>query len=294
MDSLKKGPMYRIAGADGKEYGPISADVLRLWISQGRANALTRVLAEGAGEWKPLSEFPEFAEDIAAKSATTQQATSAFATPPTNAVAAEILARDYQLNIGCCISRGWELVKKHFWLTVGATFLIHLVAGAVGAIPVAGLALNYVFIGGLDWMFLKLVRNERAEIGDAFAGFNLAFGPLALFGLVAQLLTFLGLAFCILPGIYLGICWLFFTPLVIVDKHLDFWEAMELSRKVVTQHWWKVFGFALVCGLIGLCGALLCGVGIFIAMPIVKAATVYAYEDIFGSRTTTSPALPAL
>lgn len=294
MEILKKGPMYRIVGADGKEYGPISADVLRLWISQGRANALTRVLAEGAVEWKALSEFPEFAADIAAKTASTQQAPSGFSTTMGNAMASEILARDYQLNIGCCLSRGWDLVKKHFWLTVGATFLIHLIAGAIGAIPIAGLALNYVFIGGLDWMFLKLIRNQRAEIGDTFAGFNLAFGPLALFGLVAQLLTFLGTAFCILPGIYLGICWLFFTPLIIVDKRLDFWEAMELSRKVVTRHWWKVFGFALVCGLVGLCGALFCGVGIFIAMPIIKAATVYAYEDIFGAQTPASAALPAL
>jgi hypothetical protein len=53
--------MYKIIGADGKEYGPITADQLRQWIAEGRANAQTRILAEGATEWKPLSEFPEFA-----------------------------------------------------------------------------------------------------------------------------------------------------------------------------------------------------------------------------------------
>ena len=30
--------MYRILGADGKQYGPISADVLRQWIAQGRGH----------------------------------------------------------------------------------------------------------------------------------------------------------------------------------------------------------------------------------------------------------------
>ena len=83
-----------------------------------------------------------------------------------------------------------------------------------------------------------------------------------------------------------------FTPLIILDKRLDFWQAMELSRKVVTRHWWQVFGFALVCLLVMICGMLLCFIGVFIAMPIVKAATVYAYEDIFGAGpTVTTPSV---
>jgi hypothetical protein len=52
--------MYKIIGADGKEYGPISAEVLRQWIAEGRANAQSKILPEGATEWKALSEFPEF------------------------------------------------------------------------------------------------------------------------------------------------------------------------------------------------------------------------------------------
>jgi len=53
--------MYRIIGADEKEYGPISIDQLRQWIAEGRANAQTRVLAEGATEWKTLGQIPELA-----------------------------------------------------------------------------------------------------------------------------------------------------------------------------------------------------------------------------------------
>src|ERR1051326_2991519 len=52
--------MYRIIGADGREYGPISAEQLRQWIAEGRANAQTKILPEGTTEWKSLSEFPEF------------------------------------------------------------------------------------------------------------------------------------------------------------------------------------------------------------------------------------------
>lgn len=51
--------MYKIIGADGKEYGPVTADQLRQWIREGRANAQTKAQAESGMDWKPLSSFPE-------------------------------------------------------------------------------------------------------------------------------------------------------------------------------------------------------------------------------------------
>lgn len=52
--------MYRVLGADGKEYGPVNGEVLSQWITQGRANAQTRVKPEGAAEWQTLGSVPEF------------------------------------------------------------------------------------------------------------------------------------------------------------------------------------------------------------------------------------------
>src|SRR5438128_1439779 len=51
--------MYKIIGADGKEYGPVSAEQLRQWLAEGRVNAQTRVQAEGSMEWKALAAFAE-------------------------------------------------------------------------------------------------------------------------------------------------------------------------------------------------------------------------------------------
>ena len=53
--------MYKIIGADQKEYGPITADQLRQWISEGRINGNTKVQPEGTEGWKSVSELPEFA-----------------------------------------------------------------------------------------------------------------------------------------------------------------------------------------------------------------------------------------
>lgn len=57
--------MFKIQGADQKEYGPISADVLRQWIAERRADGRTLVQAEGTTVWRPLAEFPEFAAALA-------------------------------------------------------------------------------------------------------------------------------------------------------------------------------------------------------------------------------------
>ena len=74
--------------------------------------------------------------------------------------------------------------------------------------------------------------------------------------------------------------------LLVIDKRLGFWEAMELSRKAVTRRWWSLFALCLLAGLVSASGLLACCVGVFASIPIGIAAILYAYEDIFGSQTT--------
>jgi hypothetical protein len=57
--------MYRIVGADGRQYGPVTGEVLRRWIAEGRANGQTLTQAEGTPGWRPLASFPEFADAFA-------------------------------------------------------------------------------------------------------------------------------------------------------------------------------------------------------------------------------------
>lgn len=302
--------MYKIIGADQKEYGPISAEQIRQWVSEGRVNAQTQVRAEGETEWKPLSAVPEFADILS----TTPAPVSALPGSATAPVPSEaLLARDYSLDIGYCISRSWELVKANFWPVVGISLLILIISAVIN--QVIGLASGPVFrgifvqhrltpggvfiivgtsligspiytllMGGLFKYYLKLIRAEGATIGDAFAGFSSAAGQLILLGLVSGLLTTIGYLLCVIPGVYLAVSWIFALPLVI-DRNLPFWDAMELSRKMVSKHWFIVFAFLLVAGLLAVCGVLACCVGVFVTMPIASVAIMYAYEDIFSPKT---------
>lgn len=54
--------MYKIIGADGQTYGPVSGDQIRRWMAENRVRAETLVQAEGSADWKPLDSFAEFAD----------------------------------------------------------------------------------------------------------------------------------------------------------------------------------------------------------------------------------------
>jgi len=157
----------------------------------------------------------------------------------------------------------------------------------LGSLPALGtaatLVLGFVMFGGVDWLFLKRLRGEPVEIGLVFVGFGKSFVPLMLAGLVATVLTSVGMLLCLAPGIYLLVAWCLFTPLLILDKGLDFWEAMECSRRVVTRHWWPCFGLLLLSILALAGGVLALVIGLLVALPWVTAATVVAYEEIFGT-----------
>jgi hypothetical protein len=111
------------------------------------------------------------------------------------------------------------------------------------------LVLYGVLYGGLSTVFLNRLRDRPAFIGDAFAGFRHGFAQLLLAGFVSCLLAWLGFFCClILPGVYLFVAWLFSVPLV-ADRGLEFWSAMELSRRTVTRVWFQVFALFAVAFL---------------------------------------------
>ncbi len=199
-------------------------------------------------------------------------------------IAAEYLRRGAVIDIGRTVSRGWALVRDNMGVLIGATVLSWIITIGVAWVPVLGWAVGIVLVGGLDYMFIRRIRGETVQVGDVFAGFNLAFLHLTLAGLVKWLFTSLGFVLCILPGIYLAVGYLFALPLVI-DKKMEFWPAMEVSRRVVHHHWWSTFALVIVLALIAAVGFLACIVGALVTIPVASASLMYVYEDLFGRGT---------
>jgi predicted Ser/Thr protein kinase len=225
------------------------------------------------------------------------------------AIAQGILLRDYQLNIRSCIRRGWTLLRADFWPLFGVTALIMFLTAFVGSIgessfresgfsmkiPSALLTLILgPLLGGLFFYFIKKIRKEKVTVETVFSGFSNRFLHLFLAGFVSSLLIWLGFLCLVLPGIYLMVAWMFTLPLVI-DKGMDFWSAMELSRKVVSKHWFQCCGLVIIIVLLELAGVAACVIGIFVMAPLIVASLMYAYEDIFsGALPATPPVIPAM
>ena len=95
--------MYKILGGDGKEYGPVSADTLRQWMAEGRANAQTQVQPEGASGWVALGSLPEFAAVAAPAPAAMPQAVPGAAA---SASIPNYLVQSILVTLCCCIPLG--------------------------------------------------------------------------------------------------------------------------------------------------------------------------------------------
>jgi len=72
-------------------------------------------------------------------------------------------------------------------------------------------------------------------------------------------------------------------PLFIIFRGMSFWEAMEASRKVVSKNYIQVLLFLIVLGILLVVGAMICLVGLLVAVPIYFLAVYSAFEDIMGT-----------
>lgn len=260
---------------------------------------------------RTLEKDPERRYQHASQVKTAVDTIAGTTAPPrganTEGMAREILMRDYTLGIRSCLRRGWRLLMEQFWVFVGITALFLALFGFAGSFGGVTLSRNVgggddvqigsavaILVsgplwGGLMYYFLRKIRREPTTVEAAFCGFSHRFLHLFLAGFVTSLLTWIGFFFLILPGIFLLVAWMFTLPIVI-DQQVDFWSAMELSRKVVTKHWFKCFGFGLVLAALMCAGALAFGIGILVASPWILASLLYAYDDIFGGATGVAPA----
>jgi hypothetical protein len=308
--------MYTIIGGDGSEYGPVTADQIRAWIAAKRASLDTMAKAQGTEDWKRLSEFPEFQPGAPGVPPPISVAISPEASA--SDIAAQILAQHGRPTIGDAFERSWELLKTAFWPIVGVTTLSIVVTLAalqlIGrvlfplsftkAVPTEDLQVSmfsgFLFgnvacsiafgslFSGLFIYFLKRLRGETATVKDAFCGFSAMALPLILAAFLQTFLCGIGFMMLIIPGLYLAFAYIY-TPILILDKKLGVWTAMEVSRRIITAHWFTIF-FTMLTGILLLLLGLFCfGVGVFVAYPITVGAVVSSYEMIVNPRRVTIP-----
>jgi uncharacterized membrane protein len=122
-------------------------------------------------------------------------------------------------------------------------------------------------------------KNQNPEFKNYFWGFR-HFLPLLLFTIVSSVLITIGIMLLVVPGIYLSVAYLF-APYLIIEKNIDFWPAMEISRKKINRSFFGLLGFFIILLFINLLGCIPMGLGLFITVPLTACMTTAAYRDIF-------------
>lgn len=187
------------------------------------------------------------------------------------------------------------------------------------------LAIGGPLAGGFLWFLLRLLRREPAVLSDAFAGFTRPLWNLVLCSVVQGLISMaLFIPVILIVGVsvfttghfaqrggspdlapisivlllvfglagtavavWLNTLWTF-GLLLVVDKGYGFWDAMQLSLRMVKRRWWMTFLFVFVINILAGLGALLCLVGLLYTAPLAHAAKAYLYDQNFRDLTPKS------
>lgn len=177
-----------------------------------------------------------------------------------------------QVAAGRWIGQGWDLVKAD----MGNYILITLVFFLLSGIPLIRGAL----VAGFSIHTIKKLSGRHADFSDFFKGFNF-FIPTLVASLVIGVFVFLGTLACLIPGLVVAAMYEF-TYLFIVDKKMDFWQAMQASHAIVKTDYFGFTMFLILAFLVNVLGFLCLIVGLFVTVPLTMAATVIAYKEIVG------------
>lgn len=184
---------------------------------------------------------------------------------------------------GRWIGAGWNVVKED----IGTFFLLAVVTSLLSsAVP---LVLQGSLLVGFHLFCMKKILGRPTEFADLFRGFNFFVPALAASTLIG-FFVFLGGLLFLIPGLVVAAMYQF-TYLFILDKRMDFWQAMQASHAIVKQDY---FGFTMfLLAMIGILilGAICLVVGVFVAIPVTLAAITVAYREIVGFDERTVAAL---
>ena len=191
---------------------------------------------------------------------------------------------------GGYLKAGWHLFKQYPGGFIGFTALTLLIQFGLGSLPKVGwlvIFIQYPLMFGFAAVGARLKQGQSTNFSDFFEGFR-NFLTLLLLGLVTQILIILGLVLLIVPGVYLMVGYIL-APWFVLDRKVDFWEAMELSRRTVQHHWFHFFGLVLLIILINLLGTLAVGLGLLVTIPVSWCAITAAYAATVGFQAEAQP-----
>ena len=124
-----------------------------------------------------------------------------------------------------------------------------------------------------------------AQLKESFSYFFFFAGAYIVFSFSMAL----GMVCCILPGIYLGIRWMFVPFIAANNRDISFSEVFGRSWQMTKGHFWELLLLGIVVIGINLVGFACCCVGLFVTCIISTMLYGLAYKALLPSPDEPSP-----
>uniref|UniRef100_UPI0032174E52 hypothetical protein n=1 Tax=uncultured Draconibacterium sp. TaxID=1573823 RepID=UPI0032174E52 len=215
-------------------------------------------------------------------------------------------------SAGGSFSFGWKkMFEKAFLPLLVAVILVGLLNGPSGGLkfnfdsngfdgpflfllPLAlfGLAYAFLFLPvikyGENYLFLKAMRDEDADIKILFEGFKSKYLDIILAHLIVFALAAIGFVMLIIPG-FIVVCRLAFVPYLVMDKDLDAMKAVEKSWQMTRGHGWTIFGMGIISIFVFFAGVLVFIVGAIFSVMWIHAAFASMYQAVLNESDDDNP-----
>jgi len=160
--------------------------------------------------------------------------------------------------------------------SLGPASIAVLVLGYLVLLVVAAAISSAQYVG-----LLGIADGQPTTIGSFFKPRYI--GPMILLTLIVGVLVAIGYVLCVIPGLIVAL-FAIFAHAVLVDRGLSPIDSLKASIEIVKANVGQVILVWLVAGLIGIAGALACGVGVLVSAPLASLMLVYTYRRLSGGQ----------
>ena len=160
-----------------------------------------------------------------------------------------------------------------------AGFFTSLLANSV--VSFVGQVITTIAAAGLLKMAFDVVDGREASLGKMFEGWDKV--QVVVATILVGIATFIGIILCVLPGIAV-IIFSAFTTAFVVDRKLGAIDAIKASIDLVKNNFGPAILWMLLAFVCAVVGAIACGVGLLVAIPVILISQAYTVRALTGGQ----------
>lgn len=159
----------------------------------------------------------------------------------------------------------------------GGGLFASLLASSIGSFVFA--IGGYVIQGAMIRAGFDLVDGRSLDTGRLFDTSML--GPVIVTGLLISIITTIGYILCFFPGLIAAIV-LSFSLHFVVDQGASPTDALRASVELFRENTGQALLLAVATFIVAFAGAILCGVGLLVTVPVALIAQAYGFRQLNG------------